>query len=153
MANADAAAAAMQSVARAIRELSRVPARASRGASESIAALIQRQFDTGTDPYGRAWKPLKPSTIKKKGHARILIDKEKLRKGIDVRPMSGAGVQITIDADYAKYHQGTRPILPNRGLPATWKAAITGALTQETQRAIAGTGAVVSGSIIDVAAE
>lgn len=151
MASADEAAAAMMGVAKAIRSLAHVPSRASRGASDAIARLIDLQFQTGTDPYGDPWKALKQSTIKKKGHNLIGIDSSDMRDGIDVRPMRGAGVQITIDAEYAAYFQKRRPILPTRGLPRTWQRAITDALTTEASGALEGTGAV--GRILDAAAE
>jgi hypothetical protein len=151
MASAEAAAAAMADVATAIRDLVHVPSRASRGASESIAALIDGQFKTGTDPYGEPWKALKASTIKRKGHAVIGIESSDMRRGIDVKPMQSAGVQITIDADYAAYFQRARPLLPNRGLPVTWQRAITNALSESARDAVQGTGA--TGSLLDAAAE
>jgi hypothetical protein len=151
MASGEVAAAEMLKIASAIRALAHVPSRASRGAADSISTLIQRQFDTGTDPYGRRWKALKPSTIKKKGHAQIGVDSHRMRESIDVRPMSGAGVQITVEPDYAAYFSRRRPLFPDRGLPRTWQKAITGALNKEAKAALAGTGA--SGDILDQAAE
>lgn len=147
----DAAAAEMQKIASAIRALTHVPSRASRGVATSIGKLIERQFDTGTDPYGRRWKPLKPSTIKRKGHAQIGVDSHAMRDSIDVRPMSGAGVQITVGPDYAAYFSRRRPLFPDKGLPASWRKAVTDALGAEAKTALAGTGA--SGNILDVAAE
>jgi hypothetical protein len=151
MSSADAAAEAMAGVARALRELVHVPAKASLGASDSIAKLIDQQFDTGTDPYGRAWKPLKASTIKRKGHARIGVDSGAMQRGIDVRPMSGAGVQISVDEDYAPYFSRRRALFPNKGLPATWRAAIASALAESASAVAERTGG--EGNIIDQAAE
>lgn len=133
----------MQSVARALRELSKVPAQASREASVGIARLIDRQFATGTDPYGKPWKPLKASTIKRKGNARINVDTENLWKGVQVKPSSGAGVTVTFDDSYAAYVQNVRPILPNRGLPKSWAEVIAMSLTNAKQRCADKSGAIL----------
>lgn len=151
MAYGEVAAAEMLKIASAMRALAHVPSRASRGAAVSIGKLIQRQFDTGTDPYGRPWKPLKRSTIERKGHAQIGVDSRKMRDSIDVRPMSGAGVQITVGPEYSAYFARRRPLFPNKGLPVTWRKAITDALSKEANVVLAGTGA--TGAILDVAAE
>lgn len=119
-----AAAAALKSVERALRQLSQVPSRAAGPASTSIAELIQQEFASGTDPYGKAWRPLKKSTVRRKGNSRPNIDTNDLRDSIDVRPMSGAGVQITLGVDYAAFVQLARPVLPTRGLPKSWASAI-----------------------------
>jgi hypothetical protein len=140
----EAAAAAMQSAARALRELAGVPAAASREASESIAKLIDRQFATGTDPYGKPWKPLAPSTIKRKGNARINVDTENLWKGVQVAPLPGAGVSVTFADDYAAYVQTVRPVLPNRGVPKPWAAAIADAVGHAKARWAAKAGATLA---------
>jgi hypothetical protein len=151
MSSPEAAAVEMQRIASAIRALTHVPSRASRGAATTIGRLIDRQFETGTDPYGRRWKALKPSTIKRKGHAQIGVDSHRMRDSIDVRPMSGAGVQITVGPDYAAYFAKRRPLFPTHGLPRAWRNAVTDALTQEAKATLSGTGA--TGAILDAAAE
>jgi hypothetical protein len=129
MQSAQAAADAMQSAARGLRELARVPSYASPAAARSIAVLIDQEFQTGRDPYGKPWKANAPSTVRRKGHANPNIDTLRLRHGITVKPMSGAGVSVTIHADYAAFVQKVRPILPNNRLPRAWAAAIAGAIT------------------------
>lgn len=124
----------MQGVARSLRELSRVPSYASAEASQSIARLIQYEFATGTDPYGKPWKPLKPSTVARKGHATINVDTHALKDGIQVKPMPGAGIQVTIDADYAAYVQRVRPVLPTGRLPKAWGVAINDAIQEAKRR-------------------
>jgi hypothetical protein len=151
MASGEVIAAEMQKIASAIRALTHVPSRASRGAAHSIGQLIDRQFDTGTDPYGKRWKPLKPSTIKRKGHAQIGVDSHRMRDSLEVKPMSGAGVQITAGPEYTAYFSRKRPLFPTHGLPRAWRNAITDALNVEAKAVLAGTGA--TGSILDQAAE
>jgi hypothetical protein len=129
LASADAAAAALQGVARALRELARVPSRASGPASKAIAKLIDDEFANGTDPYGKPWRPIKDSTIARKGSSQINIETTDLRRGIDVRPMRGAGIQITVSVPYAVYVQRVRPVLPTRQLPSSWAQAIATAMT------------------------
>jgi phage gpG-like protein len=48
-----------------------------------LASLIRKQhvrrvLSEKTSPSGAAWKPLKPSTIKRKGHANILVESGKM---------------------------------------------------------------------------
>lgn len=134
MQSIDAAAAAMQQCSRALRQLASVPSQASREASSEILKLIDRQFDDQRDPYGKPWKPLKPSTVKRKGFSLIGFETGRLRAGIRVAPMSGAGVGFQIDAPYAVYFHRRRPILPTRGVPKAWAAAIGAALEHATGR-------------------
>ena len=124
----------MQQCSRALRELAGVPSVASREASSEILKLIDRQFDEERDPYGKAWKALKPATVKRKGHSLIGYETGRLRSGIRVSPMSGAGVGFEIDAPYAAYFQNRRAILPTRGVPKAWAAAIGLALQHATTK-------------------
>ncbi len=145
MLSAEAAAAALAGAAKAIRALSKVPAQASREASTSIQRLIDQQFARGVDPYGKPWKPNKPSTIERKGHARPNIDTGALWKGARVQPMSGAGISVTFDENYSVYVQNVRPIVPNRGVPKSWAAAIGKAVANAKARALAGSAADTDG--------
>jgi phage gpG-like protein len=115
---------------RALRELTKVPSRAAKSAAPKIRRLITEEFNRGEDPYGNAWAPLKPATLARGRRPPPLTDTRRLRRGIRVFPMAKAGIQITVDAPYAGFHQsgtsrmGARPILPKRGLPKKWRAAI-----------------------------
>jgi hypothetical protein len=135
----DAAALAMQQCSRAIGQLARVPSQASREASSEILKLIDRRFDEQKDPYGRPWKRLKASTIRRKGHATIGFQTGHLRAGVHVVPMSGAGVAFQLDAPYAAYFQRVRPILPTGPVPRQWAAVIGLALEHASQRWAHGT--------------
>lgn len=123
-----------------IRKLASVPSQASKDAAVGIANLIENQFDTGTDPYGNAWAPLK------KGGASHLTENHPLRDSIEVKPMSGGGVSVTIGEEYGYYHQtGTsrmpaRPILPVRTMPEAWRTAISDACDAAFERTAASMG-------------
>lgn len=114
----------MAGVAKAIQALTRVPSQAAAKAAPKIADLIQQEFDSGRDPYGNPWKSLAPSTVRRKGHARPNIDTHDLENGIQVKPLPGAGIQITVGPDYAVYVQRQRAFLPKYGLPKAWNEAL-----------------------------
>ena len=95
----------------ALAELQLVPSRASAGASERIAAVIDDQFERGVDPYGEPWEPLSPLTraLRPWRHDPALTDTRKLRDGIRVAPLQSGGVGITFSVDYAVHHQFGAP--------------------------------------------
>lgn len=126
---------------RALSDLGQVPSRMSASVAQDIKALVVKQFATGSDPYGNAWAPLKASTIKRKKSNMILVENNDMFNSIQVAPMRGAGVAITIDEIPAVYHQkGTgrmaaRPILPKYVLPKAWRAAIQKRFTEFMRKA------------------
>lgn len=135
----------LRKLAANMRKLAKVPSRASRAASEKIAEAIQEQFDAGVDPYGEPWAPLAPSTLERKRGPGILDETGAMRESIEVSPMAGAGIKVTVGTDYAQFHQtGTsrmpaRKILPDEsGLPDTWERAIEDAVDEAFERTIAG---------------
>lgn len=114
-----------------LNRLAEVPSAAAREASRDISRLLAREFATSTDPYGRAWKPLK----RKRRGGRVLVKTGALKAGTVARPLPGAGIGVELGASYGLYHQtGTRrglprrPILPDRGLPASWNEAVSRAV-------------------------
>lgn len=115
---------------RALRDLTKVPSRAAVSASQKIRRLITEEFNRGEDPYGNAWTPLKPATLARGRRPPPLTDTGRLRRSIRVFPMAKSGIQVTIGAPYAAFHQrgtsrmASRPILPKHGLPKKWFAAI-----------------------------
>lgn len=56
-----------------------------------LATEVRRIFSTGG--YGR-WAPLAPSTIRRKGHARILVDTYRYRKAATPRVRSGDAIAL-----------------------------------------------------------
>ena len=101
-------------------------------AAPLISAELRDQFRAGVDPYGRAWAPLRPSTLRRHGPP-PLTDTRKLADGTKAFP-SRAGIAIVLGAPYGAFAQmgfrvkGTRVpprrILPNRGMPAKWRAIL-----------------------------
>lgn len=126
-----------------LRKLADVPSQAARAASARIADVIEQQFDSGTDPYGRAWAPLKPYTLAKGRFPPPLTDTREMRESVEVRPTASGGIEVTMGVDYATFHQtGTRDmaqrqIMPQSGgLPASWSSAIADAVREATRKAM-----------------
>lgn len=124
-----------------LRELASVPSQAVKAASEDIADLIEKEFDAGNDAYGQPWAPLKKSTLKKGRHPPPLTDTRQLRESVEVKPMKGAGIQITLDEVPGVFHQkGTknmvkRPILPDGPrMPEPWTQAIASAADEAVSK-------------------
>ncbi len=122
--------AALQQVMRSLRQLASVPSRISAPAADLVSGFIAQQFDEQRDPYGEPWEGHAESTVRRWGEHPIL-DLGGDLKDVDVSPLPGSGVGITLGAEYGRFHQtGTsampaRRILPdNRGLPAQWSAAL-----------------------------
>ncbi len=136
--------AALNRIAKSLRQLSRVPSQAASGAAPEIRKLLVQQFLTGTDPYGGRWASLSQATLDKGRSPPPLTDSGAMAT-LDVQPSQGAGITITLGADYSRFHQtGTRymparPILPDqRGLPATWRRAIQDAADRSFERIMGG---------------
>lgn len=119
-------------LAATIKRLASVPSRASSTVAKALRRSLADQFNRGVDPYGKAWKPLAPSTIAKGRHPPPLDATGKMRRGLRVRPRQGGGVEIvfTTRAKIASYHQtGTRrmparPVLPRGAFPKAWRAIV-----------------------------
>lgn len=114
-----------------LAELEDIPSRIASEVSDGINDLIADQFAAGTDPYGAAWAPLLPSTVKRKrGDRRILRRTDTLSSETRAKPSAGAGVEID-SIDVGQFHQvGTvnmtdRKVLPDSGeLPESWQEVI-----------------------------
>lgn len=126
-----------------LAELEGIPSRISREVSDGINAEIKREFDSGSDPYGRPWAPLLPSTVRRKGgDRRILRRTDALSAQTVARPTSGAGVEVT-SLDYGQHHQtGTqhmvaRKVLPDGpNLPSSWTKVIETAAENAFSKAL-----------------
>jgi hypothetical protein len=136
---------------RAFAELARVPSKVARKVAHEIDLEIQRCFDRGVDPYGRPWAPLAPATLRKGRTPPPLTDTWKGRASVEVKPMRGAGVAITVGTPYMKYHQSgaskgnwrlpIRMFLPTNVLPKAWRKIYVEALAEMTAAALRVTGA------------
>jgi hypothetical protein len=129
---------ALAQVRLAISKLTRVPSQVAKRASGKIAGLIGKQFSAQTDAYGAAWAPLTAETIRRWGTHPIL-DLTGAMNAVEVKPLPGAGISITLGEPYAAFHQvGTRympprPILPTAALPAAWNAALKAAAEESAK--------------------
>lgn len=128
-----------------LRKLSTIPSRIARPVSDELAKSIQHQFDLGVNPYGRAWADLAPSTYARGRHWPPLTDTTAMRKSLDVRPRSAAGVQMSM-AFPAGIHQGGAPraniparqIFPSGVFPKTWTEIIARVTKENIARTMAG---------------
>ena len=129
-----------------LNQLAGVPSRAARDASRDIAKAIDQQFAHGLDPYGEPWAPLAESTLAKGRTPPPMTNSGAMRAGIHVRPMGGAGIEVSCDAEYLGFHQGAgspranvppRHVLPEGELPDTYQRAIADALDAAVERAMA----------------
>lgn len=129
-------------LAATLAELDDIPSRIASEVAEGITEHLREQFDQGVDPYGVAWSPLLPSTLRRKGgDARILRRADALSSETVARPTSGAGIEIT-SVDYGQFHQsGTkhmtvRRVLPDEGeLPEAWQDLIGDATERAFRKA------------------
>jgi hypothetical protein len=138
--NASACRAALRQVRRSLEELARLPHKLAVTAAPLISAELRDQFRAGVDPYGKPWAPLKPSTLRKHGPP-PLTDTRALADGTKAYAGRG-GILVVLGRSYGAFAQtgfrvkGTRVpprrILPNRGLPAAWRAIL-----DRTARALA----------------
>ena len=76
----------------------------------------QEHFDTETDSSGKGWKPLKPSTIARKGHEMILFETGRLEDSLTERGSADQildfikeeffhGLTFGTGVEYAAFHQ------------------------------------------------
>ena len=128
---------------RVIRALAKVPSAVASDASESIDGLIRDQFAAGVDPYGEAWADLADATKAKGRSPPPLTDTGEMLGGIEVRPLQGAGISVTVPDPGVHHQYGTanmpqRAIYPNHGMPDTWQRAIADAADAAFDRASEG---------------
>ncbi len=127
----------------ALRELAKVPSRVTAKAAPAIEQMWRRSYLAGTDPYGNAWAPNRPSTIKKKGHDLVMFDTHETFNMTRVRPLPGAGLSLRTGPKAAWHMEPTenrpaRRVLPAFGLPKAWRAKLRAIAAAEFQRAARG---------------
>ncbi len=100
------------------RDISYFPTLA--GFAPLLRTAHQRFYSTGTDANGNAWAPLRPSTIKKKGHGIILVDQDPLmdsltkNTGDTIWSHNERAAVFGTSVFYAKFHQSGGVNLPIR---------------------------------------
>jgi len=125
-----------------LHDLALVPRRVAEIAAPRLTKLLQDEFRQGQDPYGNDWAPLAASTLARGRHPPPLTDKRPLRRGTRamVNPGRRAGIRILVGAPYGAFHQlgfrvgrtkvPPRRILPQFGMPKTWRAVLEKAARQ-----------------------
>lgn len=123
-----------------IQELMKVPARAAGKVCDKLNRRVDMMFRAGNDPYGNAWAPLKPSTIRRKrkypNPTQILVREKKLWPATRFVPRGGAGISMVvgdsgIHAQSGGPHRKPRPIVPAFGLPSEWRKDIKSTVEAE----------------------
>jgi len=106
-----------------LKALSKAPSVIASEAARNIKQLIISQTNSGKDPYGRNWAPLKIG-----GSPQLF----RLLSGFDIK-VSGNKLELLVSAVPIIFHQvGTkympaRPILSTGVFPKTWEKAIESA--------------------------
>ena len=98
-----------------------------KSAAAEMLALVQEGFDTSTAPDGTKWAPLKyrvGQPLRKTG---------RLGNSFSAR-VTGETATVGTNTSYAKYHQASRPMLPEDGEPPPrWKKAIQEAVEEAVE--------------------
>lgn len=87
-------------------------------AAPTFTELARRSFDSGTSPDGVPWAP------GANGQRVTLVKTGELRREIAYEAV-GPELRIELDAPYAKYVIGKRPVLPGKVLPEEYVEALT----------------------------
>lgn len=125
--------------ARALRELSRVPARVASASAEDIGKLMRRGFRAGVDPYLRAYAPLTVGSLRR---GRTPPPLRTYARHVRAEALRGAGISVRVEHPQVGFHQtGTlhmaqRIVLPDGPVPAGWSAAIRKHIEREVRRGL-----------------
>ena len=127
--------AAAQAILTRLRDVVSSPARALSESAQTLRRLVIDTFQDQSDPWGRRWQQWAPSTRKSRRNTSgggILLRTFAMFRSVEARSSSD-GLNVTVGADYASYHQfgspGTslpqRAFLPLRApgvadIPAGW---------------------------------
>lgn len=127
---ATAAAVSLLKLARSLRSLAKVPSRVAKPFAAYVTQQLQNGIRSGTDPYGKPFTPLRPATIRKKGHDRILQASLALLGTVRGVPLSGGGIGLDGGPWYGAFHISAtkwmveRGYLPVNVMPAKWRAEL-----------------------------
>lgn len=132
---------ALEGIRSALRELTRVPSRTSAAGAAAIEKLWRKNYRAGLDPYGNAWAPLRPSTIARKGHDRIMVETGETLHQTRAATLPGGGIALRTGHKAAWHMQPTenrpaRRVMPAFGLPKTWRAKLREIADREFRRAV-----------------
>lgn len=113
--------------AQSLNTLTKMASEISTHVAVQIERRMKRGFRQGTDPYGRPYAGLLPSSI---ARGRKPPPLRKFAKHAHARPLPGAGVALVVDHPQAGFHQtGTRHmaqriVVPDRATPPEWRSMI-----------------------------
>lgn len=116
-----------EALAKKYEALAKVPGVVAQEASDRLTKLVDDEFSSGNDPYGRPWKPLK------NGGRSTLTETGALRGSLKVEPR-GTEIQISFSDYKIAFHQATRPILTVGVMPGPWSAAIEESFTEAMKK-------------------
>ena len=121
-----------------IRGLTDVPKRVAAIVAPELTADTQETFQTKTDLYGTAWKPISIKTIKR-GTQSALIRGGKLSRDVDYGPV-GDKIRARFSVFYARYFISTgRGTLPMKGRwPAKWDPKLKAATDKAAKDIVEG---------------
>jgi hypothetical protein len=147
MGSADQAVAKLDYMIRSLERLAVVPRQLAVAAAPEITRLQRAQYAAGTDPYGKAWKALAASTIKKGRRPPPLTDTRRMKNTTITIPLFAGriGLRHFVHAPYGIHHQHGAPranlpkreILPTRGLPPSWRIVLDAQVRVLAGRAVA----------------
>lgn len=111
--------------------LSEIKSRANEPLRESAQVIVDesvRNFGTQGFTFGKAWTPLKPSTVKARrrmglGARPILIVTGRLKKGTKIESVNNTKAVVGNEVPYFPYHQlGTKHMVQRQVIKETDKA-------------------------------
>jgi hypothetical protein len=127
---------------RLCRSLTEIPSAAAPRIADRLRERVLDCYTDERDPYGVPWTPLAASTVRRKrGNTVILTRTGASRANCGARAVRGAGVSVYAGGA-AHWHQQAhgsrpaRPVLPDRGLPPTWREDIAAVLGAEYARRV-----------------
>lgn len=97
--------------------LAKVPALVVERASAEIKTSIEKEFQSGADPYGNRW------VDKKRGGRSTLQSSYALSSSLVVVP-NGTAIEISFSDYKFAFHQHKRPMLSLGVMPSSWQDSI-----------------------------
>jgi hypothetical protein len=130
-----------------LRRLGQVPRKVAIIAAPKLSRLLTRQFRDGQDPYGKPWRPLRPSTLRKHGPPPLTASGRMARGTLaKAEGANRKGVRVLVGAPYGYFHQvgfrahktrvAARRILPQYGIPSAWRKVLDESMRQAARDAV-----------------
>lgn len=126
----------------ALKSLAKIPSQISAVAAPRITEQMQKDTRAARDPYGRAYAPHQPATVKRWGPHPLLDLTGAGIASLEAKPLPGAGIAVTADEHMVFTQAGTptqevRAVMPNNPqLPAVWNRILEDAATEQVEKAL-----------------